>query len=92
MESFFPVIALFLLAILVLSGSGIMTYLNHKVPFVFVILTMASFGILYSMLAKITSLLPVIITISTILSLTGMWLVIHYRSYRGGKRLEKQTP
>ncbi|MCM3616584.1 hypothetical protein M3936_03210 [Sutcliffiella horikoshii] len=79
MEYLFPVIALFLLGMLVFSGSSIMAYLNGNVPFVLVILTMGIFGIIYSLIAKITELLPAIITMSTLLSLLGLWVVKNYQ-------------
>lgn len=91
MEYLFPVIALFLLGMLVFSGSGIMAYLNKKVHFVSVILTMVTFGTLYSVIAKITTFLPAIITMSTLLSLLGIWVVNNLRTARVAQReLEKQ--
>ncbi|KPB04272.1 hypothetical protein [Bacillus sp. CHD6a] len=93
MEYLFPMIALFLLGMLVFSGGGLMAYLNNKVHFVSVILTMVSFGILYSLFARLTDLLPAIITMSTVLSLFGIWVVNNYRTVKiAAKELEKQTP
>ncbi len=93
MEYLFPMIALFLLGMLVFSGGGLMAYLNKKVHFVSVILTMVSFGVLYSLIAKLTNLLPAIITMSTILSLLGIWVVNNYRTVKvPPKELDKQTP
>ncbi|WP_404351002.1 hypothetical protein LG311_07985 [Sutcliffiella horikoshii] len=59
-----------------------MAYLNKKVHFVSVILTMVSFGILYSLIARITDWLPAIITMSTVLSLLGIWVVNNYRTVK----------
>lgn len=93
MEYLFPMIALFLLGMLVFSGGGLMAYLNKKVHFVSVILTMVSFGIFYSLIARITDLLPAIITMSTVLSLLGIWVVNNYRTVKmTAKELDKQTP
>ncbi len=93
MEYLFPVIALFLLGMLVFSGGSLMAYLNKKVHFVSVILTMVSFGILYSLIARITDWLPAIITMSTVLSLLGIWVVNNYRTVKmSPKELDKQTP
>ncbi|KMJ58348.1 hypothetical protein AB685_10640 [Bacillus sp. LL01] len=95
MEILFPVIALFLLGMLVFSGSGIMAFLNKNVHFVSVILTMVTFGTLYSVIANITAFLPAIITMSTVLSLLGIWVVNNFRSAKiaqsGQRELEKQT-
>ncbi|CAG9620641.1 hypothetical protein [Sutcliffiella rhizosphaerae] len=86
MEYFFPVIAVLLLGVLVLSGSGVMAYLNGQVHFIVVVLTMAVFGILYSMIANITGILPVIITVSTLLSLVGIWIVRYFRFNRNASK------
>ncbi|TYS70889.1 hypothetical protein FZC76_03045 [Sutcliffiella horikoshii] len=93
MEYLFPMIALFLLGMLVFSGGSLMAYLNKNVHFVSVILTMVSFGIFYSLIARITDLLPAIITMSTVLSLLGIWVVNNYRTVKmAAKELNKQTP
>jgi hypothetical protein len=80
MEYLFPVIALFLLGLLVVSGSGMIAYLNEEIHFVGVILPMVAFGVIFSILTKTTSLLPAIITMSTLLSLLGIWTVKAFRS------------
>jgi CHASE2 domain-containing sensor protein len=80
MEYFFPMISLFLLGLLVFSGSSVMTYLNEKIHFVVVVIPMVTFGVIYSIIANITNLLPAIVTMSTLLSLFGIWVVKALRS------------
>ncbi|WP_078381209.1 hypothetical protein [Sutcliffiella halmapala] len=92
MEYFIPVFSFILLGVLVFSGSSVLTFLNKKVHFVVVIIPMVSVAVIYSMIADLTNLLPILITMTTILSLLGNYIV---KSIPSTKRLtedlNKQT-
>ena len=68
----FPII---LLGIIVYFGSSLMTILNRRVQFLVVIIPMVSIAILYSVIARLTGFLPILITMTTLLSLLGIWTV-----------------
>jgi hypothetical protein len=64
-----------LLGIIVYFGSSLMTMLNSKIQFLAVIIPMVSIAILYSVIAQLTGFLPILITMTTMLSLLGIWTV-----------------
>lgn len=92
MEYFLSVFSFMLLGVLVFSGSSILTYFNKNIHFVVIIIPMVSIAVIYSMIADLTNLLPILITMSTVLSLLGNWTV---RTIQSTKRLtenlNKQT-
>lgn len=75
MDYLLTLLSVILLGIIVYFGSSLMTMLNRKIQFHVVIIPMVSIAILYSVIARLTGLLPILITMTTLLSLLGIWTV-----------------
>ncbi|MBM7621547.1 CHASE2 domain-containing sensor protein [Bacillus tianshenii] len=75
MDSLFTLLSITLLGGIVYICSSLMTRVNRKIQFLAVIIPMVSISILYSVMAQLTNLLPIVITMTTLLSLLGIWTV-----------------
>jgi hypothetical protein len=75
MDYLLTLLSVMLLGIIVYFGSSLMTMLNRKIQFLVVIIPMVSIAILYSVIAQLTGFLPILITMTTLLSLLGIWTV-----------------
>ncbi|WP_417897058.1 hypothetical protein ABN702_11795 [Bacillus haimaensis] len=75
MYSLYTLLSITLLGGIVYLCSSLMTMVNRKIQFLAVIIPMVSISILYSVMAQLTNLLPILITMTTLLSLLGIWTV-----------------
>ncbi|MCA1319162.1 hypothetical protein LC085_04485 [Bacillus tianshenii] len=75
MDSLFTLLSITLLGGIVYLCSSLMTRVNRKIQFLAVIIPMVSINMLYSVMAQLTNLLPILITMTTLLSLLGIWTV-----------------
>ncbi|MFE7061303.1 hypothetical protein ACFVAD_03990 [Sutcliffiella sp. NPDC057660] len=80
MDYLLTLLSVLLLGIIVYLGSSLMTMLNRKIQFLVVIIPMVSIAILYSVIARLTGLLPILITMTTLLSLLGIWKVTRMKA------------
>ncbi|RJR06768.1 hypothetical protein C4588_07415 [Candidatus Parcubacteria bacterium] len=80
MDYLLTLLSVMLLGIIVYFGSSLMTMLNRKIQFLVVILPMVSIAILYSVIARLTGFLPILITMTTMLSLLGIWTVTRMKA------------
>ncbi|MGM0838884.1 MAG: hypothetical protein ACQEV7_22330 [Bacillota bacterium] len=75
MDYLLTLLSVMLLGIIVYFGSSLMTTLNRKIHFLVVIIPMVSIAILFSVIVRLTGFLPILITMTTLLSLLGIWTV-----------------
>lgn len=80
MDYLLTLLSVLLLGIIVYFGSSLMTMLNRKIQFLVVIIPMVSIAILYSVITRLTGLLPILITMTTLLSLLGIWTVTRMKA------------
>lgn len=80
MDYLLTFLSIMLLGIIVYFGSSLMTMLNRKIQFLVVIIPMVSVAILYSVIARLTGFLPILITMTTLLSLLGIWSVTRMKA------------